>query len=80
MEEHSTRVQPIAVPVWLCLKPALSPPFIVTPKCRKKTNHLPQFIQKMEAENMNPAVIETFQHSYAKVRNGADGMTVGRKE
>jgi len=79
MEKHSKKVQPISVPVWLCLKPALIPPFIITPKCRKKTNHPPYFIQKMKAESMNPVVIETFQHYYAKVRNGADGM-IGEDE
>lgn len=74
MEEHSIRVQPIGMPIWPGLRPALCPPFIITPKCRKKTNHLPHFFQKMKAENMNPAVIDTFQHYYAKVCNGADGM------
>ena len=58
MKEHSIRVQPIAEPVWLARRPAISPPFIVTPKRRKKTNHLPYFIQKMKAESINPAVIE----------------------
>lgn len=72
MGEHSTRVQSIA-------EPSLSPPFVIPQKCRKKTNHLPHFIQKMKAENMNPAVIKTFQHYYAKVRNGSDGM-IGEDE
>ncbi len=40
MKEHSKKVRPIAVPVWLIMKPAISPPFIVTPKHRKKTNGL----------------------------------------
>jgi hypothetical protein len=47
MKGHSTKVQQIAEPVWLC--PALSKPFIIKPKFRKKTNHLPHFIQKMKA-------------------------------
>lgn len=51
MEEYSKKVQPIAVPVWLIMKPAISPPFIVTPKRRKKTNPLPHLTQKMKAES-----------------------------
>jgi len=71
MKEHSTNVQPIAEPVWLVLRPSSIPLFIVTPKRKRKSEHLPHFIQKMKDENMNPAVIETFQHYSAKVRNGA---------
>ncbi|MBF0257501.1 MAG: UTP--glucose-1-phosphate uridylyltransferase [Desulfamplus sp.] len=74
MKECSTKVQPIPEPVWLGLKLGLIPHFIITPKHGKETSHLPHFIQKMKAENMNPAVIKTFQHYYANVCNGADGM------
>lgn len=75
MEKNSTRVHPIAEPFWLGLRPALCPPFVINKqKCRKETNHLPHFIQKVKAETMNPEVIETFQHYYTKVSNGADGM------
>ncbi|WP_321494763.1 hypothetical protein [uncultured Desulfobacter sp.] len=42
MEEHSKKVQPVAVPVWLIMKPAISP----------------HFIQKMKAESSNPAARE----------------------
>ncbi len=59
MEDHSTKVKPIAVPVWLIMRPALSPPFIITPAGRKKTNHFPHLIQKMKAENMNKAEISS---------------------
>ena len=36
MEDHSKRVQPIAVPVWLIMKPSLIPPFSITPKRKRK--------------------------------------------
>lgn len=61
MKGHfSTKVQTIAEPVWLVQSPALVPLFTITPKCKKKTNHIPHFIEKMKGEKMNPALIKTF--------------------
>nr|WP_321397131.1 UTP--glucose-1-phosphate uridylyltransferase [uncultured Desulfobacter sp.] len=78
MKQQPIKVQLITDPAWLGLNPALnsvlSPPLIIKPKRRKEPHHLPHFIEKMKVENMHPAVIETFQHYYAKVCNGADGM------
>lgn len=62
MEKHSIKMKPIAVPVWLIMRPVQIPPFIITSPSRKKTNPLPHSIQKRKVESMKPAVIEAFQH------------------
>jgi hypothetical protein len=66
MEEHSIKMKPTAVPVWLMMRPVQIPPFIITPTCRKKIDPLPYSIQKRKAESMNPEVIGTFQHDDVK--------------
>jgi len=37
MKEHSTKLQPIAEPVWLVMRPSSIPLFIVTPKRKRKS-------------------------------------------
>jgi UTP--glucose-1-phosphate uridylyltransferase len=44
----------------------------------EKTDHLPEFVEKMNSRSMDPVVVETFSDYYRQVVNGETGMIPGR--
>ena len=63
-----------AVTTWMGIREPAFRSNLIYPNRIKRDNYLPLFIQKMKNENLDAAVIKTFQHYYEQVLEGEVGM------